>query len=147
MKKISQKTVLRVTGIRAFAAVVIFSTTPFSFSIVAQTLPSPPAMQSGERRGPPPESIAACKSLKAEQACAFTSPKGPETGTCVQRDANAPLACRPTRSGPPPEAFAACKSKTINASCSVNTPEGAAAGSCAQAESGGALVCQPAAKK
>lgn len=60
----------------------------------AASAPPPPA---DERRGPPPESIAACKSLKAEQACSFTSPKGAETGTCVQRDASQPLACRPFR--------------------------------------------------
>ena len=101
---------------------------------------SPPG---GERRGPPPESIAACNSLKVQQACSFTSPKGAEKGTCVQRDASEPLACRPERRGPPPEALLACKGKALNADCTAATPEGSVKGSCAQPDAGSALACRP----
>lgn len=118
------------------------------------TLPARPtagasAPQGGERRGPPPESLAACQSLKTAQACSFTSPKGAEKGTCEQRSATEPLACRPTRTGPPPEALAACKGKALNAACTATTPEGPSAGTCAappQATQGTELACRPQSK-
>lgn len=98
----------------------------------------------GEHRGPPPESIAACKSLKVDQACSFTSPKGAEKGTCVQRDASQPVACRPERSGPPPEAIAACNGKALNADCTATGPDGSAKGQCVQPNASSALACRPA---
>lgn len=61
-----------------------------------QPPPKPPEGQSGpqEHRGPPPEALAACKSLAAGAACNFTSPRGAEIGTCFAPEGK-PLACRP----------------------------------------------------
>jgi hypothetical protein len=98
---------------------------------------------SGERRSPPPEAVAACNTLKVDQACSFTSPKGPEKGTCVQRDASQPLACRPERRGPPPESLAACKDRKLNDACSFVSPAGKESGTCVQHEPGSALGCRP----
>ena len=134
----------------ALIAIMALCAATISISVLAQAqTQAPPSVGSEKRehRGPPPESIAACKSLKLDQACTFTSPKGAETGTCAQRDTSAPLACRPARRSPPPEAFVACKGKALNASCSTVTPDGAAEGSCVQAELASALACRPAAKK
>jgi hypothetical protein len=65
-------------------------------SSTQQAPPKPPEGQEGsqERRGPPPEALAACKSLTAGAACNFTSPRGAETGTCFAPEGR-PLACRP----------------------------------------------------
>ena len=38
--------------------------------------PSGPHLHEGERRGPPPEALAACKSLKMEAACSFKGRQG-----------------------------------------------------------------------
>jgi hypothetical protein len=54
--------------------------------------------QGGERRGPPPEALAACKSLASGAACKFTSPRGPEAGSCFAPEGK-PLACRPQHAG------------------------------------------------
>ena len=95
------------------------------------------------RRGPPPEAIAACKTLKTDQACTFASPKGTEKGTCAQRDSSGPLACRPERRPPPPESLAACKDKKLDDACSFVSPKGNESGSCVQHEPGSALGCRP----
>jgi hypothetical protein len=52
---------------------------------------------STQRRGPPPEALAACQSHKLNDKCIFSSPRGTENGTCFQPDASHPLACRPAR--------------------------------------------------
>ena len=52
----------------------------------------------GERRGPPPEALAACKALAAGAACQFTSPRGAESGSCFAPEGK-PLACRPQHHG------------------------------------------------
>lgn len=57
-----------------------------------------PAQGQGEHRTPPPEALAACKSLAAGAACSFTSPRGSEDGTCFAPEGK-PLACRP-KNGP-----------------------------------------------
>ena len=64
--------------------------------------PQPPreGQESNEHRRPPPEALAACKSLSSGAACNFTSPRGPESGTCAAPEGK-PLACRPTREGKP----------------------------------------------
>ena len=59
-----------------------------SASVVAQPAP------------PPPEALAACKALKAGDACSFTSPQGAEKGDCFAPEGK-PLACRPSRRPPP----------------------------------------------
>ncbi len=43
---------------------------------------------------PPPEALAACKSLSSGQECSFTSPHGTMNGTCWAPEGK-PLACRP----------------------------------------------------
>ncbi len=52
----------------------------------------------GEHRKPPPEALAACKSLASGAACNFTSPRGAEAGTCGAPEGK-PLACRPAHAG------------------------------------------------
>jgi hypothetical protein len=107
-----------------------------------QQVASAPQADAG-RGGPPPEAIAACKTLKADQACSFTSPRGAEKGTCGQRDASGPLACRPERRPPPPESLAACKDKKLDDACSFVSPKGSETGSCVRHEPGSALGCRP----
>lgn len=68
-----------------------------SASVAAQPAPPPPE---GQRRPPPPEALAACKALKAGDACSFTSPQGAEKGDCFAPEGK-PLACRPSRRPPP----------------------------------------------
>jgi hypothetical protein len=52
---------------------------------------------STQRRGPPPEALAACQGKKPSDACAFGSPRGTENGACFQPEGSHPLACRPAR--------------------------------------------------
>ena len=65
--------------------------------------PKPPEGQSNGQdsthRGPPPEALAACKSLASGAACSMTTPRGTLTGTCGGPEGK-PLACRPA---PPPQ--------------------------------------------
>lgn len=129
--------IVRMTSI--FVAAILAAGSIGAQSHAASGNPPP----SGERRGQPPESIAACTSLKVDQACGFTSPKGAEKGTCAKPDATHPLACRPTRSRPPREAIAACKGKTLNADCTATRPDGTAKGQCVQPDATSALGCRP----
>ena len=48
----------------------------------------------GQHRGPPPEALAACKSLASGAECGFTAPRGNVRGTCWAPEGR-PLACRP----------------------------------------------------
>ena len=116
----------------------------------AAQAPAPPGLGAsalppadGARRPPPPEAIAACKGLKPDQACSFTSPKGTEKGSCVQRDLSRPMSCRPARRGPPPESMAVCKERKLNEACSFVSPEGKETGTCVPHEPGAALGCRP----
>ncbi len=52
------------------------------------------------RGGPPAEALAACKSLKASDACSFTADKGVASGTC-EAPQGRPLACRPANAPAP----------------------------------------------
>ena len=47
-----------------------------------------------DRRGPPAEALAACKALKAGDACSFTAQRGAVSGSCFAPQ-DKPLACRP----------------------------------------------------
>ena len=88
----------------------IISTLLFSlFAISAVAQPQQGAGQGngpqgnggGERRGPPPEALAACKSAKADAACSFKGRQGETVkGACWTPDKGKPLACKPT--GMPP---------------------------------------------
>lgn len=62
----------------------------------------PPGGQGGEHRGPPPEALAACKSLKAGAECSFTGRDRTVKGTCFAPE-NKPLACRPKDMGDRPQ--------------------------------------------
>jgi hypothetical protein len=54
-----------------------------------------PARSQGDTgHRPPPEALAACKSLTNGAACSFTSPRGKASGTCFAPEGK-PLACRP----------------------------------------------------
>jgi hypothetical protein len=61
---------------------------------LAQGASAQPAGGGDMPRQPPPEALAACKSLASGAACSFTSPRGPETGTCWAPQGK-PLACKP----------------------------------------------------
>ena len=50
--------------------------------------------EAGQHRGPPPEALAACKSLASGAECGFTAPRGNVKGTCWAPEGR-PLACRP----------------------------------------------------
>jgi hypothetical protein len=49
----------------------------------------------GARQGPPPEALAACKSLASGAACSFSGPRGTVAGTCFAPPQGQSLACRP----------------------------------------------------
>jgi hypothetical protein len=51
------------------------------------------------RHPPPPEAIAACKSLTSGAECSFTTDRGSVTGKCWAPEGK-PLACKPSE--PPP---------------------------------------------
>lgn len=56
-----------------------------------------PATDSGERRGPPPEALAACEGKSAGDPCSFSGPRGDKPqGTCFAPEGK-PLACRPSQ--------------------------------------------------
>lgn len=55
----------------------------------------------GERRGPPPEALAACKTAKAGADCSFTQGERSTKGSCWAPEGK-PLACRPKDMPPPP---------------------------------------------
>lgn len=64
----------------------------------------------GAPKGPPPEALAACKSLASGAACGFTSPRGAVTGTCFAPQQGLALACRP-KDAPPPDGAASAPKK------------------------------------
>ena len=55
----------------------------------------------GQRRGPPPEALDACKAMKAGDPCSFTGKRGAVSGTCLS-PSDRPLACRDKNAPPPP---------------------------------------------
>lgn len=73
------------------------------FSALAAT---PAHAQPKPGEGPPPEALAACSKLAADQVCSFNSPHGAVTGTCWAPTGKA-LACKPKRAPgngmPPPK--------------------------------------------
>jgi len=66
---------------------------------IAQPPEGPPP--GGEHRGPPPEALTACKTLKAGADCSFTQGNRTTKGTCWAPEGKA-LACRPKDMPPPP---------------------------------------------
>ncbi|WP_146183322.1 hypothetical protein [Limnohabitans sp. JirII-29] len=65
-----------------------------------------PTTGGGMPPAPPPESLAACKTLKSGQDCNFSSPQGTLKGSCWAPEGK-PLACRPLNAPeggmPPPK--------------------------------------------
>jgi hypothetical protein len=60
-----------------------------------------PDQQSGERRGPPPQAIAACSDQPEGAACSFSGRRGDVTGSCiVPPQGEEELVCAPA-GGPP----------------------------------------------
>lgn len=57
-------------------------------------LSAQPADGKGGPHKPPPEALAACKSLRSGDGCGFTSPHGAVTGSCWAPEGK-PLACKP----------------------------------------------------
>ncbi len=79
-----------------------FAGAPLALLAVLASLASTPVMaQPKPGEGPPPEALAACSQLAANQACSFNSPRGPVTGTCWAPSGKA-LACKPQNAPPPP---------------------------------------------
>lgn len=65
---------------------------------LAQPPEGPPPV--GERRGPPPEALAACKTAKAGADCSFAQGERTTKGNCWAPEGK-PLACRPKDMAPP----------------------------------------------
>ena len=59
----------------------------------------------GAPHGPPPEALAACKSLASGATCGFSGPMGTVAGTCFAPQQSMALACRP-KDAPAPDAAA-----------------------------------------
>jgi hypothetical protein len=59
-----------------------------------------PDQQSGERRGPPPQAIAACADQPEGAACSFSGRRGDVTGSCIVPPQGKELVCAP-EGGPP----------------------------------------------
>ena len=57
------------------------------------------------RQGPPPEALAACKSLASGATCSFSGPRGDVSGTCFAPQQGMALACRP-KDAPAPDGAA-----------------------------------------
>lgn len=61
--------------------------------LIASAASAQPA--GGAPQGPPPEALAACKSLASDAACSFSGPRGTVSGTCFAPQPDMALACRP----------------------------------------------------
>lgn len=98
--------------LRAAGALALLAGAAFAFAQAASNPPANnpstpsggqgpqggPGGQQHQHRTPPPEALAACKTLQAGQSCSFTSPRGAEQGSCFAPEGK-PLACRPNRVG------------------------------------------------
>lgn len=104
--------------------------------------------EGSERRGPPPEAIAACADLDEGSECTVTIGERSLEGTCVAgpRD-DEPLACMPAGAHPmrpPPEAFTACEDAEVGDACRVELHDHSVTGMCREARGAGeGLVCVP----
>ncbi len=71
--------------------------------LVANAASAQPA--GGARQGPPPEALAACKSLASGAVCSFGGLRGDVSGTCFAPQQGMALACRP-KDAPAPDGAA-----------------------------------------
>jgi hypothetical protein len=91
------KTIRKTSPTASFAAAmaVVASAWGISLMLPAFATAQPSGGQQRERpQGPPPEALAACKSLASGAECSFTGRRGAMTGTCVGPQGQE-LACRP----------------------------------------------------
>lgn len=101
-----------------------------------------------DRRGPPPEAIAACEDKSEGDACSVEFRGRTIDGKCVNGpSADDALACMPEGGrppGPPPEAIEACEGLDEGDTCEVELHDRTVTGVCRQGrgESAG-LVCLP----
>lgn len=84
-----------VSGTRHTSRLVrVVFTAGVSLSLIGPAMAQPAG---GQRKGPPPEAIAACESRANDEACEFVGRRGKVSGTCVTPRPDRPLACRPVR--------------------------------------------------
>ena len=97
MRKMKWKTILLAAPALVAAAWVV----SLLIASAASAQPAGGARQ-GPPQGPPPEALAACKSLASGAACEFSGPKGSVSGTCFAPRQDMALACRP-KDAPAPD--------------------------------------------
>ena len=85
--KIRPMAKLALTIARLLGIAIVAST---SLSSIALAQPA----EGGGHRGPPPEALAACKSLASGAECGFTGKHGAMKGSCWAPEGK-PLACKP----------------------------------------------------
>ena len=90
MKNTMKKTQLKTMLLTALAPVGLASIVSMMVVSAASAQPS-----GSERRGPPPEALAACKSLASGATCNVSGPQGNVSGTCFAPQQGLALACRP----------------------------------------------------
>ncbi len=96
MKNTMQNNPLNTTLLAALAPVGLAGIVSMMVAGAAWAQPSGGQQPSGgERRGPPAEAVAACKSLASGDACSFSGPQGNVSGTCFAPQQGLALACRP----------------------------------------------------
>lgn len=104
--------------------------------------------QDRERRGPPPEALAACEDKSEGDACSVEFRGRTIEGTCKSgpSDDDA-LACMPEggrRPGPPPEAMEACEGLDEGDACEVEMHDHTVAGVCREGRGDDeGLICLP----
>jgi hypothetical protein len=90
---------LRTSSLRTSSVAIVLSIlTLWTFSASAQRKEE--GGGEGPRHGPPPEALAACKSLVAGKECSFTQGSNTLKGTCWAPEGK-PLACRPPHAPAP----------------------------------------------
>ncbi|MBX2797463.1 MAG: hypothetical protein KTR31_07345 [Myxococcales bacterium] len=119
--------------------------------LLAATLPAF-AQPGGERRGPPPEAIAACAELVENDACSIVRDDTAIDGTChAGPRPDLPLACRPDRAadrpqrrrGPPAEAVEACAALEASSVCVFVHRDEERTGTCEPGPRDETLACRP----
>jgi hypothetical protein len=95
-----RKTVWTTTLLAALALVCVAWVVSMMIASLASAQPA-----RGAPQGPPPEALAACKSLASDAACSFTGRRGDVTGTCFAPQQGMALACRP-KDAPAPDGAA-----------------------------------------
>lgn len=93
-------TAWRTTFLYALALVGLAWVVSMTIASVASAQPA-----GGARQGPPPEALAACKSLASGAACSFSGLRGDVSGTCFAPQQGMALACRP-KDAPAPDGAA-----------------------------------------